>query len=51
MTTNRPYSAARSPEEAAAELRRSSGAHFDPVVVDALLAVLGLDGEALSDAA
>jgi diguanylate cyclase (GGDEF)-like protein len=51
MTTDRPYSAARSPEEAAAELRRSSGAHFDPVVVDALLAVLGLDGEALSDAA
>ena len=51
MTTNRPYSAARSPEEAAAELRRSAGAHFDPAVVDALLAVLGLDGEALSDAA
>jgi diguanylate cyclase (GGDEF)-like protein len=51
MTTDRPYSAARSPEEAAAELRRSSGAHFDPQVVDALLAVLGLDGEALSDAA
>ena len=51
MTTNRPYSAARSPLEAAAELRRSAGAHFDPRVVDALLAVLGLDGEALSDAA
>jgi diguanylate cyclase (GGDEF)-like protein len=51
MTTNRPYSAARSPEEAAAELRRSAGAHFDPKVVDALLEVLGLDGEALSDAA
>jgi diguanylate cyclase (GGDEF)-like protein len=51
MTTDRPYSAARPPEEAAAELRRSSGAHFDPAVVDALLAVLGLDGQALSDAA
>ncbi|HKV68845.1 MAG TPA: HD domain-containing phosphohydrolase, partial [Gaiellales bacterium] len=51
MTTDRPYSAARSPEEAAAELRRSAGAHFDPAVVDALLTVLGLDGEALSDAA
>jgi diguanylate cyclase (GGDEF)-like protein len=51
MTTNRPYSAARSPQEAAAELRRSSGAHFDPKVVEALLAVLGLDGEAIADAA
>jgi diguanylate cyclase (GGDEF)-like protein len=51
MTTNRPYSAARSPREAAAELRRSAGAHFDPKVVEALLAVIGLDGEALADAA
>jgi diguanylate cyclase (GGDEF)-like protein len=51
MTTNRPYSAARSPQEAAAELRRSAGAHFDPKVVEALLAVLGLDGEAIADAA
>jgi diguanylate cyclase (GGDEF)-like protein len=42
MTTNRPYSAARMPDEAAAELRRSAGSHLDPVVVDALLAVLGL---------
>jgi diguanylate cyclase (GGDEF)-like protein len=51
MTTNRPYSAARSPQEAAAELRRSAGAHFDPKVVEALLAVLALDGEAIADAA
>ncbi len=51
MTTNRAYSAARSPQEAAAELRRSSGVHFDPKVVDALLAVLGLDGHAVADAA
>jgi diguanylate cyclase (GGDEF)-like protein len=51
MTTNRPYSAARSPQEAAAELRRSAGAHFDPKVVEALLAVLGLDSKAIADAA
>jgi diguanylate cyclase (GGDEF)-like protein len=51
MTTNRPYSAARSPEEAAGELRRSAGVHFDPEIVEALLAVLGLDGQTLSDAA
>jgi diguanylate cyclase (GGDEF)-like protein len=51
ITTNRPYSAARSPQEAAAELRRSAGAHFDPKVVEALLSVLGLDGAAIADAA
>jgi diguanylate cyclase (GGDEF)-like protein len=51
MTTDRPYSAARSPQEAAAELRRSAGVHFDPRVVEALLAVLGLEGEAIRDAA
>ena len=39
---DRPYSAARPPHEAAAELRRSAGSHLDPAVVDALLAVLGL---------
>jgi HD-GYP domain-containing protein (c-di-GMP phosphodiesterase class II) len=50
MTTDRPYSAARSPQEAAAELRRSAGVHFDPKVVEALLAVLGLDA-AIADAA
>ena len=53
MTTNRPYSAARSPEEAAAELRRSAGAHFDPEVVDAFLAneqEFVAAGQALCDA-
>jgi len=40
MTTERPYSAARTPHEAAVELRRSAGSHLDPQVVDALLAVL-----------
>ena len=42
MTATRPYSVARPPHEAAAELRRSAGSHLDPNVVDALLAVLGL---------
>ena len=41
MTTDRSYRKARSDEEAAAELRASSGSHFDPRVVDELLAVLG----------
>lgn len=50
MTTTRPYSVARTPAVAAAELRRSAGSHFDPAVVDALLGVLGLDDE-LSEAA
>jgi len=43
MTTDRSYRKARSPEAAAAELRASSGSHFDPAVVDALLDVLGLE--------
>ena len=51
MTATRPYSAARTPRESAAELRRSAGSHFDPAVVDALLAVLGLDDERLPNAA
>jgi HD-GYP domain-containing protein (c-di-GMP phosphodiesterase class II) len=40
MTTDRSYRKARSFEEAAAELRASAGTHFDPRVVDALLATL-----------
>jgi len=51
MTATRPYSPARTPGEAAAELRRSAGSHLDPAVVDALLAVLGLDDQSLRDAA
>jgi HD-GYP domain-containing protein (c-di-GMP phosphodiesterase class II) len=42
MTSDRVYSAARTPEAAAGELRRSAGSHLDPGVVAALLAVLGL---------
>jgi diguanylate cyclase (GGDEF)-like protein len=42
ITGVRVYSPARSPQDAAIELRRSAGTHFDPLVVDALLAVLEL---------
>jgi HD-GYP domain-containing protein (c-di-GMP phosphodiesterase class II) len=42
MTTDRSYRKARPPEEAAAELRASAGTHFDPRVVDALIAVLAV---------
>jgi putative nucleotidyltransferase with HDIG domain len=51
ITADRPYSAARTPQEAAAELRRSAGSHLDPAVVEALLSVLGLADEAQRDAA
>ncbi|MEO5575338.1 MAG: HD domain-containing phosphohydrolase [Gaiellaceae bacterium] len=36
ITTDRPYRAGRSAEEAMAELRRCAGSHLDPDVVDAL---------------
>jgi diguanylate cyclase (GGDEF)-like protein len=42
MTAERVYSAARTPREAADELRRSAGSHLDPRVVEALLDVLDL---------
>ena len=41
MTADRVYSAARTPAEAAAELRRSAGTHLDPDVVRALLTAIG----------
>jgi two-component system, cell cycle response regulator len=40
MTSERPYRAARSPEEALAELRRCAGTQFDAEVVDAFLATV-----------
>jgi diguanylate cyclase (GGDEF)-like protein len=51
MTADRPYSPARTPQQATAELRRSAGSHFDPTVVEALLAVLGLADQIELDAA
>jgi diguanylate cyclase (GGDEF)-like protein/putative nucleotidyltransferase with HDIG domain len=44
MTSDRPYSKARSVEAAAAEMRRCSGTQFDPRVVEALLEDLGSNG-------
>jgi putative nucleotidyltransferase with HDIG domain len=40
MTTDRSYRKARSPEAAAEELRACAGTHFDPRVVEMLLAAL-----------
>jgi len=40
MTSDRPYRAALGPEAAREELRSHAGSQFDPVVVDALVAVL-----------
>jgi HD-GYP domain-containing protein (c-di-GMP phosphodiesterase class II) len=36
MTSDRCYQAARSTDDAIAELRRNSGTQFDPAVIDAL---------------
>jgi diguanylate cyclase (GGDEF)-like protein/putative nucleotidyltransferase with HDIG domain len=40
MTSDRPYQRPRSQTDALEELRRSAGTHLDPLVVDALIAVL-----------
>jgi HD-GYP domain-containing protein (c-di-GMP phosphodiesterase class II) len=42
MTTTRSYRSAIAPAAAAAELVRCSGTQFDPLVVEALLAVVGV---------
>jgi HD-GYP domain-containing protein (c-di-GMP phosphodiesterase class II) len=39
MTTDRPYRAAMSQADAVAELERCAGTHFDPEIVDAVVAV------------
>jgi diguanylate cyclase (GGDEF)-like protein len=41
MTTDRPYRAALSHDEAVAELRRVAGSQLDPQVVEALIEILG----------
>lgn len=41
MTSDRPYRKALSDEQAMGELRRYSGAQFDPLIVEAFLTVLG----------
>jgi HD-GYP domain-containing protein (c-di-GMP phosphodiesterase class II) len=41
MTSERPYSAPLSVDEAATEMRSEAGAQFDPAVVEALLGSLG----------
>jgi two-component system, cell cycle response regulator len=38
IISDRPYRAARTPDEAVAELRRCAGTQFDEIVVDALIA-------------
>jgi HD-GYP domain-containing protein (c-di-GMP phosphodiesterase class II) len=43
ITTDRPYRAGRSSEEALAELQRCAGAQFDPAVVEALTRVASAD--------
>ena len=39
ITFGRPHAPARSPEHAVEELRRDAGAHFDPAVIDVLVAI------------
>ncbi len=41
MTMNRPYSSGRPQDDAVAELRAEAGRQFDPVVVEALIEVVG----------
>ncbi len=42
MTSDRPYRTAMEPSEAVAEIRRGAGRHFDPQVVSAFLATIGV---------
>ena len=45
MIVDRPYSKARAPSTALAELRRCAGSQFDPQVVEALMLLLQLPAE------
>jgi HD-GYP domain-containing protein (c-di-GMP phosphodiesterase class II) len=40
MTSERPYAAPRTPQEALDELRRHSGTQFDPAIVETFRAVI-----------
>jgi HD-GYP domain-containing protein (c-di-GMP phosphodiesterase class II) len=51
MTTDRPYRAALSLEEAIGELRAHRGSQFDPDVVDCLVELLGSAAEERSSPA
>jgi putative nucleotidyltransferase with HDIG domain len=46
MVSNRPYRSAMSVDEALEEVRLSAGSHFDPAVVDALVAEVAGAGSA-----
>ena len=50
MTTTRSYRSAMQPEAAAAELVRCSGTQFDPAVVEAVLATVGVTPAERQDA-
>ncbi len=49
MTTDRPYRKSIGHEKAASELRKHAGKQFDPKVVDALLSMVGEQGELIKD--
>jgi len=49
MTTTRSYRGARSIEDAFEELRRCKGSQFDPVMVEALIEAIGVEGWDASD--
>jgi HD-GYP domain-containing protein (c-di-GMP phosphodiesterase class II) len=49
MTTDRPYRAALTAEAAITELQTCSGTQFDPQVVEAVIVVLGAEGETAAE--